>query len=1013
MDLPAFTIVSEADSDFYLFGLRLVSLRTRKTDASVEFQIASHKRDLANFINLLHDPHLAATYTLRTIIDPHHSQRASGFIEIALLVRLPVATNELSAEDHIQKFINNLKLPLGGVFSNYIWDEITNNEELDQFLNPLNWSNAFCTEIRRREEYIQLDNPMPQRPLGFMGEDSPIASADSLQGVYYVHPFSPPDRGFETLLNSFMQAQQKIVLSASLTPTYLEPHEINFFHDQIALCEGHKVIKKSFERVQKQRAESVGHALLRQYLLLKDSPFYLTFTVASQEPIDNMLLEFIGQSVTQPVGSADNSDCSFPDYSLHVGGYDIVVPLTEKFAQVARNNLRDLAQRSWQNTQTLPDRQRLRYLFGGNEAHSAFYLPINTENNIVGLDTFTTNELPLPRELVELSATENTNILLGKNRFFGFEQDVVIPEDTRRQHTYIIGQTGTGKTTLMKTMILSDMKAGNGLAVIDPHGELYQDLLEMIPEECKNDVILFDPSDVDFPVGFNLLEVKEDEEKEYIVKEMRAILNRFLSEFFQLRDGDILGPVFFSHVQNNMLLAASDKDNPGTLIEFYNIFEISGYWNRWLPLKTKNRWLKTWVDNTLPNTDYNKIGYNGLRLGDYYSSKFVDFVNDPRINLIFGQPYSTIDLDEVVRGNKILLVNLSKGLLGEANSSLLGMMLMAKLNAVFMHRMKGVNKLKELSPFYLYVDEFQNIATENFSILLAEARKFGLGLILANQYMKQISDHKILNAIFGNVGTMISFRLGVEDSESMASQFKPYYDAQGISELPNYQAIFRTNVKGERTLPCNFQTILKPATELFASSSEVIELSRQKYGTPKNLAEFLVTSSLLDKRNSKSELYFEKIGTPKNQLLSNIVWSKMMLKIYEDEELANKLCRHLNESVLRQIIYFLTYETGQPKALVASLFSRLDGKQLLLVDEMPLCLRTIFKPALGDAAEQVRGVYNSVIRNYMLDRFMKINFFESNIRDSINTLIDNDQWGKAAQKISGYWNNNEINNPFF
>lgn len=1010
MKLPAFTVISEEEGENLFFGLKLVSLKTRKIDVPVAAQIAAHRRSLTNFINMLHDSHLGATYTLRTIINPHLSQHASGNIEMALLVRLPVRLDHTTLESQIASFVNNLKLLLGGVFSYYIWDEILREDELDHFINPLDWSTAFCAEVRRREEYIQLDTLAPQtRKLGFAGENSKEEHPAKPQSVYYIHPFSPPERSIGTVLNAFMQAQERIVLSASLLPTELTQKEVGFFHDQIALCEGHKVSQKAFERVQRQRAESLGRALLQQLLVLQDSPFYLTFSVASQKPLESMLLEFVGLSVTEPIGSQSNMLQGITDHGLHVGGYDIVVPLTERDAQISRSNMQNLTQTPWQNNQNYDERRRLRYLFDGNEAISAFYLPINADNSIIGLDTFAMDERPLPRELVELSAKEGSNILLGKNHFFGFEQEVVIPEDTRRQHTYIIGQTGTGKTTLMKTMILSDMKAGNGLAVIDPHGELYNDLLEMIPVERKEDVVLLDPSDVEFPVGFNLLEVKEDEEKEYIVKEMRAIMNRFLTEYFNIKDADILGPVFFTHVQNNMLLTTSDPDNPGTLIEFYNIFEKKDFWRRWMPLKTSNRWLQNWVESVLPRTDYDKIGINGLRLGDFFSSKFVDFVNDPRINLIFGQPYSTIDLDDVVNKNKIFLVNLSKGLLGEANSSLLGMMLMAKLNSVFMRRVKGVNKLKTLKPYYIYVDEFQNIATENFSILLAEARKFGLGLILANQYMKQVSDHRIMNAIIGNVGTIITFRLGVDDAEIMSTQFKPYYNAQAIVELPNYYAIFRTNVKGERTLPCNFKTVRDPVAGKTALSSEVVEHSRKKNALPKRLADFFVISSLMDDRLRKFGFYFEKPRTHKNNWLISITGSELFQELYQDPEEANYQCRQLNERLKYRIIFFLTYEKKLPRDLVVSLLDELEKREQLLIDEMPECIQTVFKPALGNQARLVRGVYNAVLRDFLLEKFKETRIPDQEVMD----LIDQDHWIDAAYAIAVLWQSKKDTKVFF
>jgi len=231
-------------------------------------------------------------------------------------------------------------------------------------------------------------------------------------------------------------------------------------------------------------------------------------------------------------------------------------------------------------------------------------------------------------------------------------------------------------------------------------------------------------------------------------------------------------------------------------------------------------------------------------MGDYFSSKLTDFVNDPRIALIFGQNFSTVKFKEVIENNKILLINLSKGLLGEANASMLGMMLMAKLNTTFMERLKDLGADEKPETFYLYVDEFQSIATENFSILLAESRKFGMGLVLANQFLSQISRLRILDAIFGNVGTLISFRLGHEDAKIIGSQFMPDFTVQDLCNLPNYYAVMRANIDGQRTDPCTIKTVLPPENEKYVKREEVVALSRQKYATPKAEAEAIVARSL-------------------------------------------------------------------------------------------------------------------------------------------------------------------------
>jgi hypothetical protein len=1004
------------DLEYCIFGLKLVSIKSKRIDPPGEVQALMHRRNLSKFTNLLHDPYRSAIFTIRTIVNPHSDNQSIGKIEIALLVKIPVNSASNNIQEQILTMESNLKLILGGVFSNYIWDAIQEEAELKNYLYPLNWSEAFISDLRRREEVVQLDTFVPQKTMGFMGEEAYSINEESHEGVYYVHPFFPTKNGFETLLNTLIKGNQKIVLTASLSPTKLTSQEEQFLREQIAVCEGHKDPQDLSERVQKQRAANLGQALLQQYLVLQDAPYYLTFTAASQKPLDYMILEYIGLSITEPIGYEVHKSYPMPYLSLNEGGYDIVVPLTEKDLEIARDNMANLTQKPWQTSHPSADRNRLRFLFHGNEAICAFYLPINIYSDIPGVDIFIMDQLPLPRELVELQTDEASNILIGKNYYFGFEQNVIIPEDTRRQHTYIIGQTGTGKTTLMQTMILSDMKAGNGLAVIDPHGELYQDILEAIPEDRKEDVVLFDPSDVGFPIGFNLLEVSTEEEKEYIVKELRAILKRFFVEHFGITDiGGIIGPIFFTHVQNNLLLAMSDDDNPGTIVEFKAIFDSEDFWKRWLPLKWKNRLLENWTKEILPNTDYMRKGSDGVRYGDYFSAKFEDFVNDPRINLIFGQPYSTIDFADVVENNKILLINLSKGLLGEANASLLGMMLMAKLNSVFMQRMKNLSRNTKLNPFYLYVDEFQNIATENFSILLAEARKFGLGLILANQYMKQVSDHKILDAIIGNVGTIISFRLGIEDAKIMANQYLPHYEAQDISELPNYYAILRTNVEGERTIPCNFKTVLTPHSEHYVDVDDLVNLSRNKYSTPKNVADFLVGSSLAFDRMRISEYYWEKPGTPKDQLLTSLNWKKMLPLFYSEEETIHTKHKQINNQAMREIFHFLTNESLISRSVVGELLEQNQEEGIVLIDNMSQHLVDVFEPAIGGTTQAVRGVYNNLIRDLLHDKlFEVINKVENEDNEGdeyhkslsdIWTLCKRDHWLAAGTNIARMWRN--------
>ena len=531
----------------------------------------------------------------------------------------------------------------------------------------------------------------------------------------------------------------------------------------------------------------------------------------------------------------------------------------------------------------------------------------------------------------------------------------------------------------------------------------------MIPEERKEDVILLNPSDVDYPIGFNLLQVKDNEEREYIVKEMQAILKRFIFEYFNITSGDIAGPIFFQHMQNNMLLATSDAEIPGTMAEFINIFQSDDYWKRWLPLKWKNRQLENWVNDILPNTRYNRTTSEGHRNGDYFAAKFVDFVNDPRIALIFGQPFSTIDLAEIIENKKILLVNLSRGLLGEANSSMFGMILMAKFNAAFMQRLKKTGEDKELSTFYLYVDEFQSIATENFSILLAEARKFGLGLILANQYIRQIASYKIRDAIFGNVGTIISFRLGIDDAQIMESQFLPQYNFEELCNLPNHNAIIRTQIKGMRTIPCNFKTVLPDYPYLFAEKEEVIRSSRQKYGTPKNVTEFLIDSSLANERLKKSIFYWEKKGTPKKQLIRNNNLIDMLGIDRFREDHKPFVIAGIELSLRRKIIHYLLNEKKVSRFTVAEILYELDVTDERLIDNINQVLARIFEPQIGLELNNIIGIYNFYMKSLIENRLdsMEEDLTEKDHQNAITNikgLCKKDYWFAASSNFVKFLN---------
>ncbi len=422
-----------------------------------------------------------------------------------------------------------------------------------------------------------------------------------------------------------------------------------------------------------------------------------------------------------------------------------------------------------------------------------------------------------PSELPE----EGLN-LIGKVIFRGEEKKVYFAsKDDRRRHFYIIGQTGTGKTSLLKEMIRQDIQNGEGVAVIDPHGELAESALAQIPKERVEDVVLFEPFDMERPVGLNMLEYETPEQKDFAVQEMIAI-------FHKLFPPEIIGPMFEHYMRNAMLAMMADKENPGTLVEIPRLFTDLEFMEDRLrkvadPM-VRNFWLKEWRQTT-GETRSDMLGYVVSKVG-----RFIE--NDMMRNII-GQSHSGFDLGKIMDEGKIFIANLSKGLTGEVNSSLLGLILVSKMQMAAMRRARVSEE--ERKDFYLYIDEFQNFTTDSIATILSEARKYRLNLILAHQYIPQLTD-EIRNAVLGNVGTTGAFRIGANDAEFLEKQFEPEFSRFDLVNLDNFVLIVKIMINNKVSPPFKMQTILPKK-----GNQKIIEpikkISKLKYGRPREAVE--------------------------------------------------------------------------------------------------------------------------------------------------------------------------------
>lgn len=410
--------------------------------------------------------------------------------------------------------------------------------------------------------------------------------------------------------------------------------------------------------------------------------------------------------------------------------------------------------------------------------------------------------------------------LLGYNEYRGIKKQIRLNTNDRRRHTYIIGQTGTGKSKLLENMAFQDMMDGKGFAFIDPHGDSAEELLGMVPKERVEDVIYFSPGDMDNPVGLNLFEFENSDQRDFLIQEAIAMLYRL----YDPGHTGIIGPRYEHWFRNAALTIMSDPAG-STFIDVPQVFNDQSFTDEKLKHVTDRTVLDFWNKEMAQTSEANKSEVLG-----WFVSKFGAFLSNEMMRNIIGQTKSGFNLRDIMDNKKILLVNLSKGRTGELNAQLLGMMFVMKFQAAAMGRADMPES--ERQDFALYVDEFQNFATDSFESILSEARKYRLNLILANQFMTQLTD-KIREAIIGNVGTVISGRIGITDAEILVKKFAPTFDAEDLTKLPNYQTISSVMINNVPSAPFSMSLVPPMGRSNPQLRDALKKLSAAKYGKPR------------------------------------------------------------------------------------------------------------------------------------------------------------------------------------
>ncbi len=462
-------------------------------------------------------------------------------------------------------------------------------------------------------------------------------------------------------------------------------------------------------------------------------------------------------------------------------------------------------------------RERESSVLNTEELASLFHLPLkNAETpNILWL---TARQAAAPVNL------PSEGVMLGMNEYRGQTRDVRIKQVDRMRHTYIIGKSGVGKSVLMANMAIQDVLAGRGLCLIDPHGDLIDDVLKRVPPERSDDVIIFSPSDIERPLSINLLEFdpRYPEQKTFVINEMIGIFDKL----YDLKSTG--GPIFEQYMRNAMLLVMSDPTTVATLMEIPKVLSDSTFRSLKISRCTDPTVVDFW------RKEAEKAGGDAAlaNVVPYITSKLTAFISNDMMRPIIGQQHSSFNLRDIMDSNKILLVNLPKGIVGEMNAHLLGMIIVGKILMAALSR--ADLSQADRKDFFLYIDEFQNFTTDSIAQILSEARKYGLGLVIAHQYVGQLTkkgDTAIKDAVFGNVGTMVTFKVGSEDAEYLKKEFAPVFNEYDLINIEKFTAYVKLLIDNTTSRPFSMKTPWPlVGDEREDMPGKLKHLSRMKFG---------------------------------------------------------------------------------------------------------------------------------------------------------------------------------------
>jgi hypothetical protein len=751
-----------------------------------------------DFINTLDCPEDNRVINLRFICHPDASFYRKGRIDIVLIVRIPDNDKERSVENAVKAF-KDIWTGLITLSEHYEFAPVVDKNEFQHLLDPFPVESI--AEITRREDIVEIETA--RRVRGFNYNET--AFSEEQKNIYYVYPFIWSLNSLSRTCKSLLLQPRPSVISITLRPIAFSDEIAGKYHRMIELIESNFASNKI-----NSRTKSILKNINSQLIRIEDSPFYVKILIASNGPISKGLIDSFGVDITEHAGSPDIIEDVNDDY-VFSGGYDWHSFDSSNKEKVV-DDLRWLDISFSAPTIAPQNYKDIRYLYDSTQANTVFRLPVPQTKEIPGIRTNFFKNVHPP------SNVSGEGLLIGYNKKESLTQDVGMLREDRRKHMYITGQTGTGKSTLLLNMILQDIENNEGVAVLDPHGELVDDILGRIPGRRMKDVIYINFEDTERPISINMLECRTELEKDLSVQLLFEIFERL----YDLRATG--GPIFELYMQNALYLIMDDPDEAPTVLDVHKVFAEKRF-REYKLSKASNPYIISFWKRVAEEAG----GEAALRnIAPYIISKMNRFIYNKTLRNIIAPAKSAVNFRQVIDEGKVLLVDMCKGKFGKINSHFLGMIIISKIFINALGRGDTGDK-KRLKDFYLYVDEFQNLATDSFIDILSEARKYRLNAILANQYLTQLPEY-VLNAIFGNVGASLAFRLGIKDAEIMEQEFHPSFTRNDLSNMPNWSLAVNLIHKGEVLPPFSMNTF--PVADSFdlSSANKIKELSRSRYG---------------------------------------------------------------------------------------------------------------------------------------------------------------------------------------